>query len=50
MGLFCSFFVGASVVQLLLDGTLTLVGLDEISLVGELALPVYPVALDMLGF
>ena len=37
-------------VQLLLDGTLTLVGLDEISLVGDVALPVYPVALDMLGF
>lgn len=41
-----------SYVQLLLDreGTLTLVGLEEMSLAGDLAPPVFAVALDMLGF
>ena len=39
-------------IQLLLDyeGTLTLVGFEEMSLVGDLAPPVFAVALDMLGF
>ena len=44
--------VSLSHVQLLLDreGTLTLVGLEEMSLAGDLAPPVFAVALDMLGF